>query len=349
MKILFIGQKKGNSLKRYNAIKFLNKKTEACFTEKLHKKKILNKIFYHISPEIINPYLNLFFKNNVKKNYDLIFVNNEAYIAKNTLNYLKSRTKKIILYCNDNPFLKRDKMNWRLLKKSLPYFDKIFFEIHSRLKYSKLNKLKNCISILPQYDKQKDRKYKLSNFEKKKFKRDIVFIGNWFPERGKFFLEFEKYNLDFKIYGVQWDKDKSVFNKLRHRIENRYVENPEYSKIISSAKIAICLLSKANDDDITTRTIEIPAIGSLLLSEETKVQKKILIENKEAVYFKNADECAQKCKNLLKNPRKIKTISKKGNYKITKILKPEGKNVMKKILEITFLNKNTKKFIYRFD
>ena len=37
--------------------------------------------------------------------------------------------------------------------------------------------------------------------------------------------------------------------------------------------------SKANDDDITTRTIEIPAIGSLLLSEKTKVQKKILIKN----------------------------------------------------------------------
>ena len=67
------------------------------------------------------------------------------------------------------------------------------------------------------------------------------------------------------------------------------------------------------------------------------------------MYFKNAGECARKCKNLLKNPRKIKTISKKGNYKITKILKPEVKNVIKKILEITFLNKKTKKFIYRFN
>ena len=41
MKILFIGQKKGNSLKRYEAIKILNKKTDACFTEKLHKKKTI--------------------------------------------------------------------------------------------------------------------------------------------------------------------------------------------------------------------------------------------------------------------------------------------------------------------
>ena len=195
----------------------------------------------------------------------------------------------------------RDKRNWRLLKKSLPYFDKIFFEIHSRLRYSKKNKLKNCISILPQYDKENDRKHVLSRSERNNLKRDIVFIGNWFPERGDFFLEFEKYNLNYKIYGAQWDKDKNLFSKLKHKIINRYIENPEYSKIISSAKIALCLLSKANDDDITTRTIEIPAIGSLLLSQKTKFQKKILIENKEAVYFKNAKVCASKCMELLNN------------------------------------------------
>jgi len=349
MKILFIGPKNGNSLKRFKSLKYLNGQTEACFTEKLHKKKIFNKIFYHLSPEIVNPYLYLFFKKKIKKNYDLIFVNNEAYIASNTLLYLKDKTEKIILYCNDNPFLTRDKKNWRLLKKSLPYFDKIFFEINSRLRYSKKNKLKNCISILPQYDKENDRKYFLSRSEKKRFRNDIVFIGNWFPERGDFFLEFEKYNLNYKIYGASWDKDKNLFSKLKHRIINKYIENPEYSKIISSAKIALCLLSKGNDDDITTRTIEIPAIGSLLLSQRTKFQKKILIENKEAVYFKNAKECATKCRKLLNNPKKIKSISKNGNFKITKILKPEVKNVMKKILDVTFSKKKTKKLIYHFD
>ena len=61
MKILFIGPKNGNSFKRFKALKYLNRQTEACFTEKLHKKKILNKIFYHLSPEIVNPYLYLFF------------------------------------------------------------------------------------------------------------------------------------------------------------------------------------------------------------------------------------------------------------------------------------------------
>ena len=185
--------------------------------------------------------------------------------------------------------------------------------------------------------------------ERKSLKRDIVFVGNWFPERGKFFLEFDKYNLDFRIYGAQWEKDKKIFNKLKHRIVNRYVENPKYSKIIGSAKIAICLLSKENDDDITTRTVEIPAIGTLLLSERTKIQKKILIENKEAIYFNNVKECAQKCQNLLNNPRRLKSISKKGNLKITKILKPEVTKVIKKILEISFTKKNIAEFIYRFD
>lgn len=349
MKILFIGPRQGNSYKRFRAIKKLYKDTESCFTDNFYGNLLLYKIFHNFSPKLINLYVHYYFKKKIIKKYDLIFINNEAVVAKNTILFLKKKTKKIILYCNDNPFLKRDKKKWLLLKEGLKFFDFIFFEIFSRLKYAKINKLKNCYAVLPQYEKETDKKYLIKK-KNKIHNNDIVFVGNWFPERSKFFLDLHKLGVDFKIYGMGWHKDKYVFNILKSKIYNKYVENPEYSKIIQSSKIALCLLSKGNDDDITTRTIEIPAIGTLLLSEKTNTQTKILIENKEAVYFKNVKDCAIKCRKLLANNDLIKKISKAGNYKIKKVLKPEVKKVMKKILNITFSkNKEKKKFIYKFN
>ena len=50
-------------------------------------------------------------------------------------------------------------------------------------------------------------------------------------------------------------------------------------------QIALQIPSKGNLDDISGRSIEIPAIGTLLCAKRTKIHKKIFIENKEAVFF----------------------------------------------------------------
>ena len=109
-----------------------------------------------------------------------------------------------------------------------------------------------------------------------------------------------------------------------------------YSKIIQNAKIALCLFAEENLDTITARSIEIPAIGTLLCSFRTKAMKEIFIEDKEAIFFNNPKECAKKCKYYLKNLKINKKISKKGNIKITKILKPTNEQMIKKIINTVF-------------
>ena len=90
------------------------------------------------------------------------------------------------------------------------------------------------------------------------------------------------------------------YETMKLRIKVGHVFNPDYSKLIQNAKVALCLFSKGNLDTITARSIEIPAIGSLLCAKRTKTHKKVFAENKEAIFFKDAKECVQKCKKLLK-------------------------------------------------
>ena len=63
-----------------------------------------------------------------------------------------------------------------------------------------------------------------------------------------------------------------------------------------------------NKDNITKRSIEIPAIGTLMCANRTKAHNKILVEDKEAVFFSNAEECYKKCIKLLSNSKKLRKL-----------------------------------------
>ena len=119
-----------------------------------------------------------------------------------------------------------------------------------------------------------------------------------------------------------------------------HVEGLFYAKLIQCSKIALCLPSKQNLDDITDRSIEIPAIGTLLCATRTKSHNKILIENKEAIFFKNVNECYQKCNSLLSNIKKINKIAYQGHIKVIKILKADNETILRKIVRKVFDKKN---------
>jgi spore maturation protein CgeB len=89
----------------------------------------------------------------------------------------------------------------------------------------------------------------------------------------------------------------------------------DYIKPILASKISIGLLSKDNRDLHTTRSVEIPALGSLLCSQRTSEHLNMYQEGKEAVFWSNADECSDICKTLLNQPDKRASIAKYGHMR----------------------------------
>ena len=342
MKILFIGKIKGNSRLTYQTIKEIYKETEFIDINKIFKYKIFYIIFYHLSPEFFNLYIFYFFKKKIKKKYDLIYINNCEFINRSSIRLMKKKSDKIYFYCEDNPFVSRDKKRWKLTTKCFDLFDLVIFHQRNRLKYIKEYNIKKYIVIIPPYFN------KLVNNIKKKKNQDIVFIGTWFPERGKFFYELKKMGLKFKIYGLRWDQDRRYFNILKKNIILKGINLKNVMKIYKNSKISIGLLSKGNDDDITRRCIEIPISKSLLCSEETETLKDLFIENKEAVYFRNSKECYEKCNLLLKNSKLLNRISINGFKKVKTTLKLDANKIFKKILNPKFINELKKPLIKKF-
>jgi len=336
MKILFIGPKFGNSNIQYLTLKKIYKNVDIIDTNKiLFFPFFTTKIFIQITPLIFEFYINHCILSKVTTNYDLIYVKSGEFIGKNLILRLKKKTRKIVYFCNDNPFVKRDMQRWKLFLPAAKYYDLIAFQDKSRIKLSKKWSVKKTLLVLPPYQKNIHCRKNLSNNEIEKYSNKVVFLGTWFPERGIFFNKLIDLGLDIKIYGERWEKDPN-YEHMKLRVKLGFVHNPIYSKIIQSSKIAICMPSEGNLDDITARSIEIPAIGTLLCATRTKKHLETFIENKEAIFFKDANECFKKCSYYLENYTKAKIIARNGNIKITKVLKPTNDQLVKLIIKKAF-------------
>ena len=118
-----------------------------------------------------------------------------------------------------------------------------------------------------------------------------------------------------RIYGRRWQKAPE-YPKLRPNVVLGHLEGYDYVKAVRGATIAIGLLSKGNVDLHTTRSLEIPAIGTLFCAERTSDHLAMYKEGEEAVFFDSPDECADLCLSLLEQPDRIAKIAEAGRKRV---------------------------------
>ena len=216
MKVLFIGPQQGRSFNEYLAFKKIYKNVDLIEPYKsLPFQSISRRIFFHISPKLLEPIINKYFILKIKdKSYDLIYVNSGEFIGQKLISILKKCTKKIVIYCADNPFVARDKKRWHLLMAALKYYDLVVFQQFARIKQAKKNNLKNIIFVYPSYTQKVHCPPKIGLKEKKKLQNDIIFIGTWFPSKGKFFKKLYDNGLKFKEYFIRNYNSSSGFRSF---------------------------------------------------------------------------------------------------------------------------------------
>ena len=155
MKILFIGPKLGNSYIQYLNLKKIYRNVDIIDSNKaFFLPKVTKRIFHHISPKILELNINRYILSKVRKKYDLIYVKSGEIIGKKLILKLKQKTQKIVYFCNDNPFVKRDKQRWKLFLPAAKFYDLIAYQDDSRIKLSKKLGLKNSLLVLPPYEKK---------------------------------------------------------------------------------------------------------------------------------------------------------------------------------------------------
>jgi len=95
-----------------------------------------------------------------------------------------------------------------------------------------------------------------------------------------------------------------------------YARGADYRRALCASKIGTCFFSRWNRDQYTTRSWEIPACGTFLLSERTPAMQEFYREGKEAEFFEGPEEFMDKVKFYLDNDAARKRIAAAGYARV---------------------------------
>ncbi|PMB45142.1 hypothetical protein CEN40_12755 [Fischerella thermalis CCMEE 5205] len=143
---------------------------------------------------------------------------------------------------------------------------------------------------------------------------DVAFIGNWDASRKR--EQYLKAIADYRLglWGSNYWNTHCQEPVLKGLCQGMcsYEQIPD---ILGSAKMGLNILRPQNEEGHNIRTYEIPATGTLMLSERSQELLSLFIEDQEAVYFSSPNELRQKVEYLLQNPDLIKAVAEAGYQK----------------------------------
>lgn len=249
-----------------------------------------------------------------KKEFDIVWIDKGIFISSKTFDYIRSKQPdcKIIGYSPDNMLLRHNQT--QLFLDSFKYYD-YFITTKSYI----IEGLRNlgCDNILfvdNAYEPTFHRKYAISSDEKNKLGGEIGFVGMWEQDRCNSILYLAKHGLNLRVWGGgKWLDYEGMYPNLKIEKEGLYTS--DYNKAISAFDISLCFLRKANFDQQTTRTMEIPACGSLLMAERTPEHERLFKDGVEAVFFSSDEELLEKCIYYVSHPEEAKKIASAGMRK----------------------------------
>lgn len=262
---------------------------------------------YKFGPLIKN--INDYIENSLKGKYDytIVWIDKGVFILPKLVRDLKINSGKLVHFTPDPAFTYHRS---NLFYKSLPLYDYCIttksFEIQVYEKYGV-----KTILCTQGYDPFLHKSY--HDFSEK---RGVVFIGHKEDERESIIAKLLESRVPVTLAGNHWDK----FAKRRRN--NRYLDyrgkgiyGLDYAKAISSAKMGLGFLSKWIPELHTTRTFEIPACGTALITERNLEINSIFDDN-EAIFYDSVEDVVEKVPYYLDNGVKLKDVTENGHRKI---------------------------------
>jgi spore maturation protein CgeB len=139
---------------------------------------------------------------------------------------------------------------------------------------------------------------------------DVVFVGGADPERAPILGRLIAAGFRVAIYGSYWE----TYAETRAATCGQ-VAPATLCRATATAKLALCLVRRANRDGHVMRTYEIAAIAACMLAEDTPEHRDILGDT--AVYFRDTDELIAHARELVRDPARRARLATAVRERIT--------------------------------
>ncbi|EUB94925.1 hypothetical protein PMI07_002703 [Rhizobium sp. CF080] len=247
--------------------------------------------------------------------FDLALVDCGDVIGPAALNVIRKAAPVIVNYNADNPFLdpSPERRRWSIFHRALPHYDLAIGVRRDGIEAMMAGRGAGRIDTIWQCaDELAHRPLSLTQEERHRWSSEVVFVGTWMPGRGAFMARLIEKGVPLAIHGPRWQRAPE-YRLLRPSIRSGHVEGADYTRAIAGAKIALALLNGANADLHTTRSAEIPAIGTAMCAPRTAHHQQLYRQGEEAAFFDGPDDCAETCKQLLADDDRRRKIADAGH------------------------------------
>ncbi len=244
---------------------------------------------------------------------DVVIVLGGSYMIPAVLTRLKAETgATLVCYALDDPFNPAHRT--RRFIDGIPRYD-----LYATVRRSNLADLaaagaRRTVQIMCGYDPSIHFPESPATPEERGgFGADVVFAGGADRDRYPLLRRLAaEPGIRLRLYGGYWDRDP-VLRPL-HR---GFAYGRDYRLAVGGAKIALCLVRKANRDGHVMRTFEIPAMGGFLLADRTEEHRETYAEDREAVFYADETELLDKLRFYLGNDDARMKIAEAGRARIT--------------------------------
>jgi spore maturation protein CgeB len=266
-------------------------------------------------------------------NPDLIWINSGELLGPECLKALKQFYCPLLLYNNDDPTGKRDGRRFDLLLQAIPFYDLCVVLRKLNVAEYKAKGAQRVVLVSTSYDEVIHAPFNKQTDIPADFRSDVAFIGTWMrhEKRDEFLLELIRQGIPISIWGGRWEKSPH-WKALQPAYRGGPLGGRDYVAAIQGATICLGMLSKGNRDLHTRRSVEIPFSGGLLCAERTTEHQAMYEEGEEAVFWSDAAECAEVCRQLLADDERREKIRQRGMRRV-RALGVGNENVCSLILD----------------
>lgn len=138
---------------------------------------------------------------------------------------------------------------------------------------------------------------RLTAERRREMESDVVFAGGADSDRVPYIAALSQAGFRVGLYGGYWER----YTETRHL--TRGLAPPEVVReAVAAARVALCLVRRANRDGVCMRTFEVPAMGGCMLVEKTAEHVELFgAEGQAVLYFDTIPEMTEKTRWLLEH------------------------------------------------
>jgi len=247
--------------------------------------------------------------------FDLVYVDGGEWITGSTITLLRNHAPLVVNYNIDDPFGLRDGARLRAYRRNAWRYDLCVVMREENIPEARAHGVRHVLRVYRSADEISHAPRPLSSEDHQRWQAEVLFLGTWFPERGPFLLELVERGVPLTIRGHKWPKAPE-WEQLKPYWKGGSVFGDDYARAIQCAKVNLGLLSAANRDLHTTRSLEVPALGGLLCAQRTSEHLSMYKEGQEALFWENAEECASMCRKVLADEQLRSRIAAAGHTRV---------------------------------